>query len=346
MITGLRKRCPMNVWAGLALGLVVFGLASCVPDGESAPKRPLAFPHKRHVVDEEMECSACHRDATKEAHAGMPTLATCDKCHESIDAKKPPEKQVKAFLVDGKPEWSHVTTIPDDVKFAHKTHLAANIQCETCHKGIRDSKEITTRLRVEMKDCQSCHAKQSVGQAQDNCAVCHTAIGKQWKPASHERDWMQLHGRVAASQSKLTAETCSNCHTQATCTNCHRNEQPKSHTNYWRERGHGQTATLDRNVCKACHTEDSCVRCHRETAPLSHKGNWDGNHCANCHLPVSGESCNACHKDTRSHNQAPQLPATPVHQTATPNTCRNCHTPTHMMTHFDNGQNCLLCHHR
>jgi hypothetical protein len=340
---------------GVALLAVLGILAGCVD--ESAPARTTpAFSHKLHVVDKELECGVCHKQAEKADKAGMPSdktgmpsLKTCMKCHEGIDAKKPPEHRIDLLLnpENGNfPEFSHVTAIPDEVKFSHKRHFDAKVACATCHKGIEQSKEVTARLRVDMKTCMDCHAQVKVGGALNNCSVCHRTINKEWKPYNHYKDWRELHGREFGFMSKVSKTNCDLCHTPQSCTQCHKEIPPKNHNNYWRQRGHGVTADLDRHTCKVCHTDDSCLRCHQSIAPQNHKGNWDSQHCLGCHQPLNQVGCFACHKNTKSHLTAPPLPANKVHANAKPTDCRTCHMAGKMLPHIDNGENCLDCHKR
>ncbi len=340
----------------LAVSAALFGLPGCnqkdVTGQVQIVEKHIPFNHKAHVVGEEMKCDICHKTALKEESAGMPTYKSCNKCHESIDAKKVPERSIKNFLgPDNKPVWSHITefrTLPTDtIKFSHKTHVDAKMQCATCHKGIENATALTSRLRVTMKECIDCHQKTHVGDnVRNDCVICHTTISKETKPENHAVNWKLLHGREATFVGKNSIASCDTCHTQASCVKCHREEAPTSHTNFWRERGHGVIADADRAQCKVCHTEDTCLRCHQTIAPQSHKGNFAAQHCATCHFPLKEEGCIACHKNAKSHLQAARLPNTQVHRTATDNTCRDCHFGFKLLPHLDNGGSCLMCHKR
>ncbi|MCY3023125.1 MAG: hypothetical protein NTW87_29465 [Planctomycetota bacterium] len=348
MKDGVGKRLWVTVLAVAALVPSLAAIIGCVADQEEASRRPTPpFPHKRHVIEEEMKCAGCHRDAEKADQAGLPTKKSCTKCHEGTDEKrKPNELQIKAFFTDDKPLWSPVTPLPKEAKFSHKLHWDAKVQCETCHTGIATSQGGTTKWRATMRDCLGCHAKLKVGaNAKDNCGLCHTVVGKQWKPPTHQNDWKRLHGRAAGFVRRNTTQDCYLCHTEKTCVACHRDEKPKSHTNYWRERGHGVESSLDRSSCRVCHTEDFCVRCHQSVAPRSHRANFDSRHCMACHLPLKDETCIVCHKSTPSHAAAPRLPTNLDHRKATSSDCRTCHFGL-KMRHFDNGDDCLSCHKR
>ena len=62
---------------------------------------------------------------------------------------------------------------------------------------------------------------------------------------------------------------CSLCHTESTCAACHQDTPPDNHNNFWRLRGHGVQARVDRDSCATCHRTDFCDRCHFETRPIA-----------------------------------------------------------------------------
>ncbi|HEY3321077.1 MAG TPA: cytochrome c3 family protein [Planctomycetota bacterium] len=332
--------------AALPLVLGLAFLLGCINEPTDVLSRTTpVFPHKPHVVGEDIKCDICHKEAAKGEKAGFPTVKSCMKCHDDIDEKKPPEKKVQAYLKDNKPQWTHVTELPKETKFSHKTHVDAKVECTTCHKGIAVSTGITMKNRIHMAECVACHAKEKVGNdlCNDGCAVCHSYLSKEWKPGNHQDNWRELHGRAAGFVTSST-QRCELCHTQKTCIQCHKNELPKDHTNYWRIRGHGVAADFDRQRCANCHTADSCIRCHKTVTPQSHKGNWASRHCFGCHLPLKDEpQCVACHKGTPAHGLAPRTPQNQIHLRATADQCRDCHFGL-KLPHPDNGDNCLFCH--
>ncbi len=130
-------------------------------------------------------------------------------------------------------------------------------------------------------------------------------------PASHKGDWIRYHGtqvdlnvNMAAQQGKA----CFACHDNTDCTECHGTYTPKDHNGFWRTRGHGLSASGNRERCQTCHRQDYCVRCHQETRPSSHRGNWDSDrHCQWCHYESNStpaDSCSVCHRSA-THTSAP-----------------------------------------
>ncbi len=331
-----------------SLGLLVGACAllapgAAGPEEATVPGRPASFPHAIHM-EAELACTDCHPGAETEARAGMPDLETCFLCHdEEADAEVPREQTPQGFILPGdeEPTWTRVTATAVPTTFSHARHSGAD--CATCHPGVAESEAVSTGWHVDMQQCQECHA--SFGVTAQSCEDCHPGVGPQWQPDSHRDDWERIHGRVApfAELAATPSQDCSLCHKESQCRSCHTSTTPADHTEPFRIRAHGFAASLDRDRCQICHRDDSCVRCHRQTVPVSHNAIWGGRtsaHCATCHLPLdSSDGCTVCHAGTPSHRLAPRRPA-PPHPGPTAD-CRSCHFP---LTHFDNGQDCNLCH--
>lgn len=255
----------------------------------------LPFSHKHHIEEEELKCENCHTGADK-GQPTKPVAKTCMKCHEGSDAKKPPEKRLAAHLVNGELPANPATKSMGDVKFNHESHIKGKLTCVTCHGDVAKSKSLSGKMTPKMKDCVTCHSKIENVNVKNNCAYCHKVIRRDVAPQDHKSNWKQLHGKAVGFMTKDSAERCETCHTQEWCLRCHRQEKPKSHTNYWRSRGHNVQAELDRQSCKVCHQPDFCVRCHRSVAPnVVHAfedpqhANWTNEaYCFRCHFRSSG----------------------------------------------------------
>ena len=168
-------------------------------------------------------------------------------------------------------------------------------------------------------------------------------IDQEWKPPTHDDSWTRAHGPRARAGSRAPLDSCALCHREDTCAECHRVEQPLSHTQGFRLKGHGLLASMDRGSCAVCHEPSSCEACHAETLPLSHGGMWGGTkslHCLTCHTPLEQNGCAVCHKGTPSHALAPPKPD--WHDPAM--NCTACHGHGEPLPHVDNGENCNLCH--
>lgn len=141
------------------------------------------------------------------------------------------------------------------------------------------------------------------------CALLSALVAAAWsadkipfpRPASHRGDWARNHGIHAQADNNEAGQTggaCLTCHQRNDCIACHSQTMPKDHTNFWRTRAHGITASVNRERCLYCHRQDYCIRCHNETAPRSHTAAWRTTHCSSgCHFgPIPTGSCGVCHK--------------------------------------------------
>jgi hypothetical protein len=331
----LRSRSRRAVFALVAIA------AGCAVmrawrDGEA----PLAFSHRLHVGDQALECANCHADVEVSDAPGMPAPDTCSLCHDEIDPEKPAERHVASLFSDEIFLARHAAALDDEVIFSHLRHVNAGVACADCHAGIEKSERILPEMHVPMAACTDCHERRSVVR---ECATCHTYVDTQWAPESHERDWTKAHGPMSRGASMDTAASCSLCHAPSTCATCHLEREPDDHDHFFRVRGHGLIARMDRDRCAACHQPDSCDRCHDETRPLSHVGPWGSprsTHCLGCHQPLAGESCALCHQATPSHALA--APKPPDHTPAM--NCRQCHGLSAPLPHVEKGDDCNACH--
>jgi hypothetical protein len=342
-----RGRLRPSTWIPLVLMAISAG-GCMLFSGHGAGDPPLAFNHAVHVK-EGLECTDCHAGAADSDQPGMPGAAQCQLCHANLDKDKPPEKRVASLFTDGNFRALHATKLSSEVIFSHSAHVGRGTECASCHKGIETSTRIQPEMHIGMDACNACHAaktseKPTAQAAGQDCATCHREIRKDVKPATHEHTWIKMHGQTVRGGGGALADRCSLCHTESTCTTCHTSQAPQNHDNFWRIRGHGIAAEVDRVNCMACHRPDSCERCHADTLPLSHAGTWGApmdTHCLSCHFPLQGETCVVCHKGMPSHQTAAPMP--PWHNPGM--NCRQCHGVTQPLPHVDNGSTCTTCHH-
>lgn len=340
-----RRRLLLGRLLGIAImaaGMGILAVTGCQLFRLGGPEGPV-FSHRFHVVEKKLECVDCHADYEEEAGAGMPFADVCAPCHDELDKEKPPLRRAAALLPpegEGEPAWKLVTKLPEDIIFSHKAHHDKSVECSECHRGIEENQEVSARLAIGKPECMDCHARRGVS---NECSVCHKTLRKDVAPADHRLAWLRTHGQEVRSD-RRTRSDCNLCHTDDWCSGCHQEVAPQSHTNFWRQRGHGVAAAIDRDNCKACHQVDYCERCHQEVAPRSHAGTFASSmqtHCVTCHTPLSGESCGVCHQGTPSHLAlATPLPA--GHNPAM--NCRQCHGVGEPLRHLDNGDNCVSCH--
>ena len=344
-VEGLSRALPVVYSAGLLLFVATASSCSLwrsIMGGDSGPP-PRPFNHMAHL-DRGVNCLACHEGADKLDGAGMPAKDLCMACHEDLDKDpaRPLEKKVAWFLdAKGEPAWSRFTKQSEEIRFSHGSHAGKGVACASCHEGIEKNTGLQPGMVQRMSACVACH--ESTATAYTRCESCHSEVTAATRPPNHERNWKKMHGQASRTgEAAGTANNCTLCHEKNSCAACHQTEAPDNHNQFWRLRGHGIAASVDRQRCQTCHTSDGCDRCHQETSPVSHTAGWDcprNRHCMGCHLPLqSSGSCFVCHKSTPGHATAPPMPA--WHNPGL--NCRSCHAAT--LKHPDNGDSCISCH--
>lgn len=337
-------RAERAAWCAL---LALLFLAGCIlVDALVQSEPPFAFSHQLHVEEEGLECADCHARWDTAEDPGMPSAAQCALCHADLDAEKPPSRQVASLFEGQTFRAARAGRQSDEILFSHQQHATRAQDCTTCHDEVaKDEGHLAARgaeLRTSMEGCLECHAG-NPGPDEADCASCHAEIRADAMPPSHGASWKRYHGSFVRGPSEQRADQCALCHQPSECTTCHQIEMPQNHNNYWRRRGHGLTASMDRESCATCHDSDSCQRCHDETRPMSHVGSWGSprdRHCMACHEPLRANSCGVCHASTPSHDFATPLP--PDHLPGM--NCRQCHGNGQPLPHVDNGQVCTECH--
>lgn len=139
------------------------------PEGQ-----PIAFPHNRHAGDFQIDCQYCHFSAERSRSAGIPPVATCMGCHTFVQGTERPEEvaKIRGYLEREEPiPWRRIYRVPDHVYFPHMRHVAADVECATCHGAVE---EIGVIQRVNqpltMGWCVGCHIQE---EASRDCTACH-----------------------------------------------------------------------------------------------------------------------------------------------------------------------------
>lgn len=137
--------------------------------------QPLEFDHEAHIKAEDMECTDCHRMATKSPYASLPRLKDCADCHSEPQGKHPDEPKVREYLDANKEiAWKTVNKMPGHVYFSHRAHVVqGEMKCWDCHGDMRKISKTVTESDVghlTMRKCMDCHEKKK---AENECSTCH-----------------------------------------------------------------------------------------------------------------------------------------------------------------------------
>lgn len=160
----------VGILGGWLIVMVVLIIAST----GRAPSQPLAFNHRAHISNN-IQCLFCHTGANRGPSATIPNMEKCQYCHQQIEPSSDALVALKGYL-DRKEviPWVPVTILPDFVYFSHRPHLAAELNCETCHGNI-GTMGVAQPQRMDMGWCITCHRAHGGDRVEKliDCANCH-----------------------------------------------------------------------------------------------------------------------------------------------------------------------------
>jgi len=128
-----------------------------------APKQPIAYSHKVHAGDYQIDCNYCHTGVTKSKNANIPSPNICLNCHSSItEGTTTGTKEIDkifAAVENNEPiEWVRVHNLPDLAYFSHEQHVAVGkLECQTCHGPIEEMEVVRQYANLTMGWCVNCH---------------------------------------------------------------------------------------------------------------------------------------------------------------------------------------------
>jgi len=173
-----RALAPALVVGMLAVGTAAFTQSFSVRLGlEKGPSQPINFPHDVHAGKLGMDCLYCHYAAEKSPVANIPSVGTCMGCHKIAATDKPEIVKLTGYFQRGEPvPWVEVYHLPDHVKFNHKRHVKAGIECQKCHGPVQEMPVVYQYPSLKMGWCVSCH-RENLNNPQFpatmDCVVCH-----------------------------------------------------------------------------------------------------------------------------------------------------------------------------
>ena len=133
-----------------------------------SPDQPIAFSHKVHAGENQIDCQYCHFTVEESRHAGIPPMQLCMNCHSVV--KEGPNTgteeiaKIYAAIESGKPtRWVKVHNLPDHVYFNHAQHVkVGKIECEECHGEVKAMDRIMQVEDLSMGWCINCHRSTEV----------------------------------------------------------------------------------------------------------------------------------------------------------------------------------------
>jgi mono/diheme cytochrome c family protein len=157
---------------------IIDGLYSIGIQQNYQPKQPIAFSHKIHAGQYEIECRYCHTGALKGKQANIPSANICMNCHTQIreGTNTGTGEIAKIYAAIGydvttgsytgkqKPiEWVRIHNLPDLAYFNHAQHNnVGGIECQTCHGPVQEMDVVKQYSLLTMGWCIDCHRKTDV----------------------------------------------------------------------------------------------------------------------------------------------------------------------------------------
>ena len=128
------------------------------------PTQPIAFSHKIHAGQYEIDCNYCHTGVNISKSANIPAVNICMNCHGVINTDKPEIQKILTAYEENRPiEWVRVHNLPDLAYFNHSQHVAVGgIECNTCHGPIEEMDVVYQYSELTMGWCINCHRESEI----------------------------------------------------------------------------------------------------------------------------------------------------------------------------------------
>jgi hypothetical protein len=170
-----RWRTLILVGGLVLVGLLGLGIFLTYRSARAAPTQPIAFDHEKHD-QAGVPCLFCHSSPARSDVAGIPSMALCMGCHNSIATERGEIQKLTDYWERGEPiPWQRVVDMPDHVYFSHQPHILKGIACETCHGEVGQMTVVRPVGNMDMGWCLGCHVdqpKEKVARLAD-CLACH-----------------------------------------------------------------------------------------------------------------------------------------------------------------------------
>ena len=148
----------------LAAKNVIDGLYTVGVQQGYQPEQPIAFSHKLHAGQYEIDCQYCHTGVEIAKSANIPSVNICMNCHSQVLPDSPEIQKLYAAQESGQPiEWVRIHNLPDLAYFNHSQHVSVGkIECQTCHGEIQEMEVVKQFAPLTMGWCIDCHRTTNV----------------------------------------------------------------------------------------------------------------------------------------------------------------------------------------
>jgi hypothetical protein len=171
------------------------------------PTQPVAFSHKLHSGQLEIDCRFCHNHVDESGHANIPSSSTCMSCHSIVKKDSPALAPIRESYETGNPvPWVKIHQVPDYVYFNHSIHVNRGISCVECHGQINEMEVVHHDKPLSMSFCLDCHRN-----PEEKIRPLDKVYDLNWKAASEEEQLKM--GTTLVHDWKVNPPTsCSGCH--------------------------------------------------------------------------------------------------------------------------------------
>lgn len=179
----LKVRIPLIIFIVISAYAFTYFISRPERDGVGyKPEQPIAFSHKLHAGDMNIDCQYCHTGADKGRHALVPSADMCMNCHNVAQKDKPEIAKLKKFADSGKSiPWKRIHKVPDFAYFNHSVHVNKGIPCSECHGDVASMEKVTQVKPFTMAACLDCHRNapemlpqvKNIKKGPENCNACH-----------------------------------------------------------------------------------------------------------------------------------------------------------------------------
>jgi hypothetical protein len=283
-----------------------------------APETELIFNHKKHISEQKLECTNCHKGLDKvdyayKAEQANPPMSQCFTCHNDISVASNACESCHISTANLLPEDHKQVNFMKDHKFMAEN---SNANCAKCHND---------------DFCETCHIASNVTSVNSPSDfptpyAPHNftdGVKQQKITRVHDLNYRFNHG-IDVMDKRLDCQTCHQVETF--CNECHDSNggdyalvgvTPASHRKpgfmtFGVGTGGGEHATLakrDIESCAACHDtqggDPACIRCHMDSIPgkgnnpKTHEANFMHDEHGDWH-DTQGSICYTCHLGTPS----------------------------------------------
>lgn len=164
-------------WLAAAAATLTSG-ACASPRENYQPEQPIAYSHKLHAGDLQIDCRYCHVTVDDGRHASIPSTNICMNCHSGVGKDKDGVIKLTKYYDDNRPiPWVKVHDLPDFVYFDHSRHIKQGFECERCHGKPQEMEVVRVTNPFNMGWCIECHRnpdpKRPELKGPTDCSFCH-----------------------------------------------------------------------------------------------------------------------------------------------------------------------------